>query len=89
MSLKINSGYHCGARKKLYLAAVANQDPSDEELAQMVHNFCNSILCAKTSPDNVFGPVEFAFYLFIRQRDGRYQPINHLTTFFAAMQWCL
>lgn len=77
------------ARKELYLAAIAGQGLSDESLAQMVHTLCDSLLRASIPPDKVFGPVEFAFCLFIKQKDGKYRPINHLTAFFAGMQWCL
>lgn len=77
------------ARKNLYLAAFTGQGPSDRILAQMVHTLCDSFLRASTPLDKIFGPVEFTFCLFLRQRDGRYRPINHLTAFFAGMQWCL
>lgn len=77
------------ARKALYLAATSDQELPDEILAQMVHALCDSLLCAKIPPEKVFGPVEFAFCLFMRQKDGKYRPVNHLTSFFAGMQWCL
>jgi hypothetical protein len=77
------------ARKALYLAATANQEPSEEALGQMVHALCDSLLRVNTPPIKVFGPVEFAFCLFMRQKDGRYRLINQLTPFFAGIQWCL
>lgn len=77
------------AGKALYHAAVADQAPSDEVLAQMVHTLCDSLLRANTSLEKVFGPVEFAFSLFLKNKEGRYRSIGHLTAFFAAMQWCL
>lgn len=77
------------ARNKLYLAFTSGQDISDTNLANMVHNLCDSILCAEVPPEIVFGPVEFAFCLYLKQKDGKYRSINHLTAFFAAVQWCL
>jgi hypothetical protein len=77
------------ARKALYLASFAEQEPSDEALTQMVHTLCDSILRAAILPMKIFGPVEFAFCLFMKGKDGKYRPINHLTAFFAGIQWSL
>jgi len=77
------------ARKALYLAAVEDEGPSDEVLAQMVHALCDLLLCAEIPLKKVFGPVEISFCLFMKNKEGRYQPIDHLTAFFAVMQWCL
>lgn len=78
------------ARRALYTVAFQKPELSDLVLAQMVHNLCNSLLCARTSSlEKIFGPIEFAFCFYMQQPDGRYRTANNLTQFFASIQWCL
>jgi len=75
------------ARRALYTAALQEPELSDLALAQMVHSLCYPLLCARTSSlEKIFGPIEFAFCLYMQQPDGRYRTANNLTQFLAAMQ---